>query len=262
MGASLSGGNEFRKAFEEAQKEALDRNKKQGNTVASVKRLSHNTVSIKFESSDRLKLVPGGHVSIRSASGFSRSYTPYLIEEDGFTVMVKAYPGGKVSSYLCSVKPGDFVVTSAPIEPRFNINLEVPTGGDKSTLLMIAGGTGIAPLYSMAEAVLQRPGNVTRVVLFACFRNEDDSLLTEELAALSRAFPFMFQLVYVFSQKVVSTFRGSPACSGRFSAQHLMSANVVEANSAVVCGPPSFGGSVSDIVEQNIKIRPENVVIM
>lgn len=274
MGTALSRGDEFRLALNESHREAAERGKKQGYPVLSVARLTHNTVAVTFDTTPppgaegpaRLGLVPGGHISIRSDKGFSRSYTPYIVDNGSFTVMVKIYPKGRVSPYLGSVRSGDFVITSAPIEPQFSV-----VGLKASTLILVGGGTGIAPIYSMAEHIVRRQGNTTVVHVFGCFRNEDEVLLGIELCELREQFPDTMQVCFVFSQPLQhasASFQGVLALHGRFGSnnvlRHLPSpAAIVPAMSYVVaCGPPGFGITIGDLLEQHLRIPPENITLM
>jgi NAD(P)H-flavin reductase len=201
MGSSLSTGKEFEVAYAAAQKDSemeASKGGRQGHAVKSVRRLSHNTVAITFEGS--LALIAGGHVSIRSDTAFSRSYTPFYVGHDTFTIAVKKYPEGKVSTYLNDrVRPGDFVAMSAPIPPRFNVTTSMK-GEAGAVLAVVGGGTGIAPVYSMAHHVAHLPDNKSKIVMFGCFRNEEDVLLGEELAALAAFSPSTVSVYLVFSR--------------------------------------------------------------
>lgn len=265
MGTSLSTGKEFEAAYDAAKKDAemeAAKGGRQGNVVKSIRRLSHNTVAITFEGA--LKFTPGGHVSIRSDTAFSRSYTPFVVGTDTFTVAVKKYPEGKVSPYLNDrVRPGAFVTMSAPIPPRFNVTTAI-TGEAGTTLALVGGGTGIAPLYSMAHYVATLPGNQTKIVIFACFRNEDDVLLGDELVALSALAPSLVSVYLVFSRPnsgPVLPYAGLPVLTGRFCKEHL-SNRLSKATYAVVCGPPGFGPAVADVIEENVTVPPQDVAIM
>jgi cytochrome-b5 reductase len=265
MGAALSSGNEFNAAYASALKDAeieAAKGGRQGRVVHGVKRMSHNTIVVTFEGP--LLLTPGGHVTIRSDSGFSRNYTPFLVGKDSFSVAIKQYKGGKVSTYLHErVRPGDFVTMSAPIEPLFDVTSSFHGEANK-TFAIVAGGTGIAPVYSMAKYVVDLPNNQSRVVLFACFRNEEEVLLGEALAALVAQAPHLVTVYFVFSKAQstgLESFLGIPVLHGRFQAAHCKR-RLEEASCAVICGPPGFGPAVADVVEQNVNVKPDDVTIM
>lgn len=255
MGAHLATGNEFNEALQQARKEAKDNSTRKGNAVIAVESLSHNTKAITFSSASRLALTPGGHVSIRSPNGFSRSYTPFKVESNSFTIAVKEYKDGRVSPFLNSLRVDDFVTVSSPIEPRFSV-----VGLQADHVLFVAGGTGIAPLYSMAQHLLENNHSV-RVTMFACFRNRDEVLLDDEVIALAKAHPTRCQLHFIFSRDEVKQFREVSTLSGRFCAGHCVD-RVKSAHYAVVCGPPTFGDTVEDVIVANIQISRDNIHVM
>lgn len=255
MGAALATGREFTLALEEAEKEAALNAQRKGHNVIKVETLSHNTKAITFETSKRLDFRPGGHLTIRSSGGYSRSYTPYLVNDYSFTIAVKRYEGGRVSPFLCDLKSGEFVTTSEPIEPLFDVITM-----QAEILLLVAGGTGTAPLYSMAMYVAKNHPN-TRCIFFACFRNEEDVLLGDELIALSEASNGRMMLYFVFSQANPLRYKGVSCLSGRFDSAHLIG-RVRGATYAIVCGPKGFGNTVSEAIESTIKIEPDNIIVM
>ncbi|CUG90513.1 nitrate reductase, putative [Bodo saltans] len=265
MGSSLSTGKEFEIAYAAAQKDSemeATKGGRQGHVAKSVRRLSHNTVAITFEGS--LAFTAGGHVSIRSDTAFSRSYTPFFVGPDSFTIAVKKYPEGKVSTYLNDrVRPGDFVAMSAPIPPRFNVATSMK-GEAGAVLAVVGGGTGIAPVYSMANHLARLPNNKSNIVIFGCFRNEEDVLLGDELVALAAFAPTLVSVYLVFSRPGPSpptTYLGLPVLTGRFAKEHLQG-RLEKATFAAVCGPPGFGPSVADVLEENVNVRAQDVTIM
>ena len=53
---------------------------------------------------------------------------------------------------------------------------------------MIAGGTGITPMYQVAKALLTDPGEATSISLIYANVTEDDILLRKELNELSQTY--------------------------------------------------------------------------
>lgn len=185
-----------------------------------------------------------------------RSYTPYDVRSTTFSLLVKHYAGGKGSSYLHSVRAGQFVEVSDPIEPEVDANALLK----RTSVVLVAGGTGVAPIYTVAKSLLEASQG-PRVHLFACFRDERDVLLGEQLEHLHEEFPGRLNLHFVFSQADLSRFHNCVAFHGRFCERHLQHV-VTFADAAVVCGPPGFGDSAVRVLSNQLALPPSDVVVL
>ena len=158
----------------------------------SVKRISFKAASDAAKKATAAReLIPGGHFSVRvpKFEDEYRSYSP--VSYDGaagtFDVMVRQYPGGKGSTHMHALKVGETTEMRGPIPPMFDIIQARPA--IKRTLVLVGGGTGMAPMFAVALAVRRDnavKGNnpIGRVVLFGCFRNEADMLFPDEAEQL------------------------------------------------------------------------------
>jgi cytochrome-b5 reductase len=75
----------------------------------------------------------------------SRPYTPISrADHKGFfDLLVKSYPEGRVSKYFLSLNPGDNAWMKGPLpKMQYKPNMKKHIG-------MIAGGTGIAPMFQV-----------------------------------------------------------------------------------------------------------------
>ncbi|CAB9522716.1 Nitrate reductase [NADH] [Seminavis robusta] len=90
-----------------------------------------------------------GHVSLRKADMIRpRPYSPVISLEAGFvTFIVRHSPRGLLSTYMVQqMKEGQSLLLSGPMAPVIAPSLQ-----HAKNLLLIAGGTGIAPFYSLVE---------------------------------------------------------------------------------------------------------------
>lgn len=89
-----------------------------------------------------------------------RPYSPiHQLDERGvLELLVKEYPKGRASVYLHALNPGDELTVRGPI-PSYNWK---PSSTPRSVLL-IAGGAGITPIYSLAQGVLRNPQDRTNL---------------------------------------------------------------------------------------------------
>ncbi|KAL5558335.1 hypothetical protein UlMin_034546 [Ulmus minor] len=132
-----------------------------------------------------------------------RAYTPSSsIDEVGyFDLVVKIYfknvhprfpNGGLMSQFLDSLEVGSFIDVKGPlghIEYTGRGNFLVQ-GKPKFArkLAMIAGGSGITPIYQVLQAILKDPEDDTEMYVVYANRTEDDILLREELDGWAKKF--------------------------------------------------------------------------
>ena len=103
--------------------------------------------------------------------------------------MVKHYPSGKGSTKMHSLVPGDTMKFKPLQELEWKPN-------QYSHVTMIAGGSGITPLYQLTRAILRNPEDKTRISLVYANNSEEDILLKKEFDALAQKHPDRFQRLY------------------------------------------------------------------
>lgn len=103
-----------------------------------------------------------------------RPYTHLNADEDMLTFLVKVYEGEGVSKYISKLCVGDRILLSHPLQKIEYIP------GCLGSVMMIAGGTGIAPMIQILNAEGLRGGR-TRFTLFFCNTTERDIIGMQEL---------------------------------------------------------------------------------
>src|SRR6185503_16280256 len=99
---------------------------------------------------------------------------------------VKAVPGGQVSNALVnSVMPGDVLRLGSPVGNRLTLD-----GDTGRNLMLLAGGTGLAPLKALVEE-LAASDKPRRVTLFAGARTDPDLYDMPALERMQRALPWL-----------------------------------------------------------------------
>lgn len=102
--------------------------------------------------------------------------------DDGLlTLHIRVVPGGLVSTAMLHAAPGDTVLLG-PAEGTMTARVDSPRDA-----LCLAGGTGLAPLKAVAEALLARPGR--KVTLYFGARTEADLYDLPALRAMERDHP-------------------------------------------------------------------------
>ncbi|KAF7829874.1 inducible nitrate reductase [NADH] 2-like [Senna tora] len=180
-----------------------------------------------------------------------RAYTPTTsVDEVGyFDLVVKIYfkgvhprfpNGGLMSQHLDSLPIGAVLDVKGPlghIEYTGRGNFTVH-GKQKFArkLSMLAGGTGITPIYQVAQAILKDPEDHTEMYVVYANRTEDDILLREELDAWANKYPDRFKVWYV-----VENAKEGWKYSAGFITEGILRDHLPEASEdtlALTCGPP------------------------
>ena len=99
-----------------------------------------------------------------------------------FELLVPVVPGGPLSEYLGSLRPGAEVAFRGPAGRSM-----VPKDLDRD-LVLVATGVGVGPLCSLASHLLVR-GFERPIELFWGLRLAEDICLTEELDRLALEHP-------------------------------------------------------------------------
>jgi ring-1,2-phenylacetyl-CoA epoxidase subunit PaaE len=160
------------------------------------------TTSIYFEPEDKnfYRYLPGQHINLRlKIAGkvydrvFSLSSSPII---DNF-LRITVKQNRVVTNYLRNVaQVGDEVQALYP-----NGDFNVWLNSDQSrNYLMIAGGSGITPLYSMIRSILEVEKN-SKVTLLYANKSEETIVFAREIEALCRQFENFTALDFVSGQR-------------------------------------------------------------
>ncbi|KAK9722380.1 NADH-cytochrome b5 reductase [Basidiobolus ranarum] len=162
--------------------------------------ISHNTAIYRFglpHPQDVLGLPIGQHISVMATidgKEVMRSYTPTSSDDDSghFDLLIKTYPNGNISRVFADLKLGDTLNVRGP---KGNFTY---TPGLVKSFGMIAGGTGITPMYQIIHAILKNPEDKTQINLIFANVNQEDILLKSELDELAKKHD-NFNLHYVLN---------------------------------------------------------------
>lgn len=182
--------------------------------VAAVAPLTDDAVTIEFEVPPELAeeydFICGQHVSLRCAEAgddVRRSYSICTPAGSGtLRVAIKCLSGGVFSRYARDeMRPGDIVEVVTPTG-HFNTPLD-PTRA--RSYVMVAAGSGIAPILSIIATVLAREPRSGITLLYGN-RTVADIMFLEELEDLKNEYPDRFVLYHVLSreEQEVELFQG------------------------------------------------------
>ncbi|KAJ3054609.1 NADH-cytochrome b5 reductase [Rhizophlyctis rosea] len=157
--------------------------------VRRVEQINHNTKRITFE-------LPGGESEVSGVPASSailiqhttpaswlptfRPYTPISppTQQGTLDLLVKHYPHGEASTHIHALQPGDTLTARGPL-PGYTYR---PSVTQPRSLILIAGGAGITPIYSLTHEILTT--------------NQKDQISLEDL---ERRFPGRLNVTYAVS---------------------------------------------------------------
>jgi cytochrome-b5 reductase len=227
-------------------------------------KISPNTYKFRFTlpSTAALGLPTGKHILLRHKD-VSRPYTPVSSDDDKgfFDLVVKVYPGGKMSGHLESMEIGDTIDVRGPLgfveykgSGEFHI-LRKNAEAKKNQLVkqhvkrvgLIAGGTGITPMLQIIRAVLKNPKDRTQLSLIFANVTEADILLRPELEKAAAEHKTQFSVFFTLDKPSDSWTQGKGFVTAEMIQKHLPppEKDVL----LLMCGPPPM----MSFMEKNMK---------
>ena len=204
-------------------------------TVARVDSLTDDSAAVTFDVppalAQRFAFAPGQSLTVRRGEA-RRSYSICAARGRPPRIGVREVTGGAVSGWLVhEVRPGDVIDVQVP-SGSFTPDLDTP-----GQHVMIAAGSGITPVLSIAGSLLAAQDSSAVTLLYGNRRN-DTVMFADELADLKDAYPERICLVHVLSREPQEV----ELFNGRLDAAKLRSLLPVTVDVAAVdhwwlCGP-------------------------
>ena len=206
-------------------------------TLASITRHADAALEVSFGLDQAPVFLPGQYVNIGVPdSGQTRSYS--FSSRPGDThasFLIKHVPGGLMSGWLERAQPGDRVPMTGPLGSFYLREVVRP-------LLLLAGGTGLAPFLSMLEVLAQR-GEVRPITLIYGVTRDQDLVLLEALEAFAARLPQLTIVTCVADPQTAHPRQG-------YVTQHMAREALHDGDVDVyLCGPPPM----VDAVRQHFK---------
>ncbi|KAG9244470.1 putative nitrate reductase [Calycina marina] len=210
-------------------------------------------------------LPTGQHLMLRlrdpvTREAIIRSYTPISEISDRGTldILIKIYadskdqPGGEMTSSLDQIPIGHFVDFKGPIgkfeylgKGRCAIR-----GKEREVkrFLMIAGGSGITPIFQVLRAVLKDAKDPTRCVLLDGNRREEDILCREDIDILMNGNGERCKLIHALTRPT-DGWNGHTGRVGKELIENEIGASRRERGDLVlICGPQALEKSAHEIL--------------
>ncbi|TWU70763.1 NADH-cytochrome b5 reductase [Metarhizium rileyi] len=216
--------------------------------LADVEIVNHNTKRLRFELPES-DMVSGLQIASAILTKYKgptdekatlRPYTPISDEADkGYLdLLVKKYPDGPMSTHMHTLVPGQRLDFKGPL-PKY------PWSENKHDhIALIAGGTGITPMYQLCRSIFNNTNDKTKVTLVFGNVTEEDILLRRELAELENTHPQRFRAFYVLD-KAPKEWQGNTGFISKDLLKTVLPEPKEENIKVFVCGPPGLMKAIS-----------------
>ena len=209
--------------------------------VFEVQRVAHDVVvlTLSLPPGEALAFRPGQYAKLRVGKLPARSFSMANQPGQGrLEFHVRLLPQGLVSGFMAKqLKAGDGVEVRGPFGDAFWDAQEARGDGP---LLLLAGGTGLAPIVSVLDAALRDGVPGQRIHLYHGVRGERDLYAGAQLAA--RASEQGFRFVPVYSDEPAP-----PVRSGLLHEAVGQDFSSLAATHIHVAGPPSMVDAIKEL---------------
>ncbi|GKT91929.1 NADH-cytochrome B5 reductase 2 [Colletotrichum tofieldiae] len=136
-----------------------------------------------------------------------------------------------MSTHMHDMTPGQRLDFKGPL-PKY------PWSPNKHDhIALVAGGTGITPMYQLARAIFNNPEDKTKVTLVFGNVTEEDILLKKEFSELENTYPQRFRAFYEWA--------GNKGFITKDLLKQVLPEPKSENIKVFVCGPPGLMNAVS-----------------
>lgn len=212
--------------------------------ISGVRAEGADAVALEFavpaELAETFAYTPGQYLTLRSqiaGEDVRRSYSIASGPDGAMCVGVRRVEGGVFSTFAQGLQVGDTVQVMPP-DGRFMLS-------DQHDALLIAAGSGITPMVSIAAYILTGGGQVTLV-----YGNRDFAhvMFRAELEALKDRYMGRFTLIHVLSREEQDV----PLLNGRVDGEKITlmakagAIDLAAVDGVFLCGPGEMITNVSD----------------
>jgi|688.fasta_scaffold04650_18 ferredoxin-NADP reductase/sterol desaturase/sphingolipid hydroxylase (fatty acid hydroxylase superfamily) len=173
-------------------------------TVSDIRKEANEAFTIEFGNVPTVfrDFSAGQHLTIKVNIKGATLYRTFSISsipnKDNFlTLTIKKIKAGKVTNYLAeNLKVGDTLEVTAP-SGQFYLNAEP---ANQKYYVMIAGGSGITPIYSMIGTILKFEPK-SKITLLYANRNSTSIIFKEKIEQWKNEFPTQLEVKYFLSEE-------------------------------------------------------------
>jgi benzoate/toluate 1,2-dioxygenase reductase component len=213
--------------------------------IKEVKRLSDSTFELELQSEvlKTLEFLPGQYANLlvpgEAHHHRAYSFSSMTAKADKVTFLIRNVPGGLMSGFLSErATPGSELVMHGPFGSFYLRQMARP-------VLMLAGGTGLAPFLAMLDKVVAAGGSAHQIHLIYGVNTDRDVVEIERLKAFAAALSnFTFEVVVVDAN--------SEYPKKGYVTHHIEPAHLNEGDVDIyLCGPPPMVEAVAQHLREN-----------
>lgn len=215
-------------------------------SVQAVRPLSPSTIALTLQGPalDKLAFLPGQYVNLQvPGSQETRAYSfSSLVQDGAVSFLIRNVPGGRMSGWLTgAARPGDRMTLTGPLGTFYLRDIQRP-------VLMLAGGTGLAPFTAMLERIA-REGSAHPIHLIYGVTLDADLVEMDRLADFARRIPNFSFTACVASPESTYPNKG-------YVTHHITPAQLNDGDVDIyLCGPPPMVEAVSQFIRE-CGVRP------
>jgi benzoate/toluate 1,2-dioxygenase reductase subunit len=211
-------------------------------TISDVRQLSDSTISLTLhgDALGKLSFLPGQYANLQvPGTEQHRAYSFSSMPKDGnVSFLIRNVPGGLMSGFLREqAKPGARMSLAGPLGSFYLRDIRRP-------VLMLAGGTGLAPFLAMLDKVVAAGGSTHPIHLIYGVNTDTDLVEIDQLDAYAEQLAnFSYDLV------VVSPDSAQPRKG--YVTQHIEPAQLNDGDVDIyLCGPPPMVEAVAQFMRE------------
>lgn len=215
-------------------------------TITDVRQLSDSTIGLTLagDALGKLSFLPGQYANLTiPGTSLHRAYSFSSMPKDGrVSFLIRNVPGGAMSGFLREqAKVGDTISMAGPFGSFYARDIRRP-------VLMLAGGTGLAPFLAMLDRIAAAGGSPHPIHLIYGVNKDTDLVELDKLEAYAVALPN-----FTFATVVVDEASTHPRKG--YVTNHLEPAQLNNGDVDVyLCGPPPMVEAVANnLRERNIQ---------
>lgn len=173
-------------------------------TVSAIRQEANDAFTIQFSNVPSIfrDFSAGQHLTIKLMIKGETLYRTFSISsipntDNTLTLTIKRIKGGKITNYLAeNIKPGDKLEVTAP-SGQFYLD---PEPANQKHYVMITGGSGITPIYSMIGTILKFEPK-SKVTLLYANRTSSNIIFKDKLEELAKEFHGQFEVKHFLSEE-------------------------------------------------------------
>ncbi|GAB3480292.1 1,2-phenylacetyl-CoA epoxidase subunit PaaE [Marinomonas epiphytica] len=224
-------------------------------SVSDLRRETRDSVSLAFdiptELAELYRFKQGQYLTLKThidGEEVRRSYSICSgVKDNEMRVAIKRVPSGVFSTFANeNLKVGDALEVMPPLG-SFYTELDAQRHGH---YLLVAAGSGITPILSIAKTTLEAEPN-SQITLLYGNRSTSTTMFREQLSDLKNTYMGRLNLIYVLSreQQDINLYNGhidAEKCRALFSRW----VDVKSLSAAFICGPQSMTEAVRDVLHE------------